>query len=422
MKKSLVALAVLSAFAGVAHAEGTNSVEVYGILDVGVAELTHAGNFNPNFVTSAVPVGVTTTNNSTIGMMNGGESQTRIGFKGNKDLGDGYKAFFQLESAINLGSGTLGTSSLAGGAGSPNMMADTALNGQLFNRNAFVGISSDSWGALSAGRQNSLQLDIIGVVGGGYDPVNAQMFSPINFSGAYGGGGATDNSRVDNSIKYAKKFGNINMNALYGMGGVSGAPSARSNAQFNVGYEADTFGVQAAVQSTRDTTSITATATPNTVNAQFEDLLSYMIALRYQAMEGLALKAGFERESISAPGSYDEDRLMTTIYSYNLAANTAFGPNKRDLNVYWLGANYQFSPATKLSVGYYNVVAASGTGSANGAALTTSDVTDTYWSAMVEYNLSKDTNLYAAAMFDTKTAASVSSYYNTYGAGVRVKF
>ncbi len=53
MKESLFALAALSAVAGTAHAD----VTLYGILDLGVAELTHAGNFSSTFVTGAVPIG-----------------------------------------------------------------------------------------------------------------------------------------------------------------------------------------------------------------------------------------------------------------------------------------------------------------------------------------------------------------------------
>ncbi|MGB8517320.1 MAG: porin, partial [Gallionella sp.] len=233
MKKSLIAVAILGAFAASAQAEtvfntAQSQLDLYGVLDLGVVQMTNAGNISPNFVTGAVPTG--NANNARIGtvrgMMNGGESQSRWGIKGSEDLGDGNKAFFQLESAFDLGSGNLATSGLAGGNTHPTgqaaginngaMIADTALNGQLFNRMALIGVSNTDLGALTFGRQYSLQLDIIGSIGGGYDPVNAQMFSPINFSGSYGGGGVTDNSRVDNAIKYAKKFGNVNLNAMYG--------------------------------------------------------------------------------------------------------------------------------------------------------------------------------------------------------------
>ena len=417
MKKTLLAALTLSAASGLAHADG--EVSVYGILDVGIVGLTHAGNFSPNFVTSAVPIGAQPAKIGTaVGMMTGGQSQTRLGFKGSEDLGDGNKAFFQLESAFNLGSGNLATSGLAGAAGTQNMVADTSLNGQLFNRMALLGLSRDGVGAVSFGRQNSLQLNIIG---SGYDPVNAQMFSPINFSGSYGGGGATDNSRVDNAVKYAGKFGSVNVNALYGFGGVPSNMAARGNAQLNVGYEADSFGIQAAMQNTKDTTSIAANAAPDTVTATFENLTSYMLAGRWQVIDPLTLKAGYEKMQISAPGNPTGDAAMTQIYNYQLTGATMFSGPEKNINVYWLGGNYQFTPAIKASLGFYDAKTP-----AYGA--TTVDLDDKYYSAFVEYNFSKNTNAYAGVMMDKKSstgatyAPPIPDTFTTYGVGLRHMF
>jgi predicted porin len=434
MKKFLIAAIAMTSLAGVAHADvnivgdGSTNVILYGVLDLGLAQMTNAGNFGPN-ITGTVPIGSNVKIGTVRGMMNGGESQTRWGIKGSEDLGEGNKILFQLESAFSLGSGYLSTSGLAGGgaATNRNMVSDTSINGQLFNRMAFIGISNTDLGALAFGRQNSLELDIITNVGGGYDPVNAQIFSPINFSGTYGGGGSTNNARVDNAIKYAQKLGNFNVNALYGMGGVANAPSARSNAQLNVGYEADTFGIQMAIMQANDTTAIAANAAPNTVNVTFENVSSYMLAGRYQVIEPLTLKAGYEREQILAPSNAGADAAMSTIYSYNIGTNSAFGANPRSIDVYWLGANYQVSPAVKASVGIYDAITGAGTGSISGG-IQTLGYSDKYYSAMVEYNLSKLTNLYAAMMLDRKSGAAISatgagiSTFNTYGAGVRVKF
>ena len=454
MKKSLIAVAILGAFAGAAQAEdaGTarpevvnlspisqSELNVYGILDVGVAQMTNAGNFSSQFVTGANPTGNIFNsygNNARIGtsrgMMNGGESQSRWGIKGSEDLGGGNKAFFRLESAFSLGTGSVSTSGLAGGANTPvgginnrAMIADTALNGQLFNRMALVGLSNTDMGAVTFGRQYSLQLDIIGSTNG-YDPVNAQMFSPINFSGSYGGGGVTDNSRVDNAIKYAKKIGNFNVNAMYGMGGMAGTMNARSNAQANVGYESDAFGVQLAMQQANDTTNITANANPNTVNAQYVNLTSYLAALRYQVTEQLALKAGYERMQISAPSNYAADQSIGQIYGYNVGAASAF-TGQKNINVFWLGANYQVSSAVKASVGFYDAKTPTYTGSGSIAGAVGDDK---YYSAMVEYYLSKKTNLYAAFMLDKKSGGLLVSAtgpgsiatFNTYGAGLRVQF
>ena len=79
------------------------------------------------------------------------------------------------------------------------MSADSAISGQMINRGAYVGLSSNTWGTLTAGRQQSFFLDNIAI----FDPMmDSQAFSPIGISGKYGAGGSTDDSRVDNGVKY----------------------------------------------------------------------------------------------------------------------------------------------------------------------------------------------------------------------------
>ena len=112
MKKSLVALAAL-AVVGVASAQ--SSVTMYGVADVAVSKSTgskFAGRANnPNF--------------------NNGNS--RLGVRGNEDLGGGLKAFFNFEQGIDLGNGA---SDAAG----------------TFQRAAIVGVGGN-FGEVYAGRR-----------------------------------------------------------------------------------------------------------------------------------------------------------------------------------------------------------------------------------------------------------------------------
>ena len=87
MKKSLLAVAAIGAFASAAQAQ--SSVTVYGILDVG-----YIGN------NSKTTAGATTTgqNGNTIGQS--AESTSRLGFRGTEDLGGGMSAFFTVETGL----------------------------------------------------------------------------------------------------------------------------------------------------------------------------------------------------------------------------------------------------------------------------------------------------------------------------------
>jgi predicted porin len=81
MKKSLLALALLGAFAGVAQAQ--SAVIVYGNLDAGLIKRTD----------TAVAIGKRANNT--------------LGFKGTEDLGTGLKALFQLEIRYEPDTGTI---------------------------------------------------------------------------------------------------------------------------------------------------------------------------------------------------------------------------------------------------------------------------------------------------------------------------
>jgi len=77
MKKSLLALAAMGAFAGAAQAQ--SSVTVYGTLDASVGRADS---------------GVTATNGVTNAVAGGYQVTDRIGFRGVEDLGSGRTAFF----------------------------------------------------------------------------------------------------------------------------------------------------------------------------------------------------------------------------------------------------------------------------------------------------------------------------------------
>ena len=79
------------------------------------------------------------------------------------------------------------------------------------------GISNAMYGTLTGGRHNSLMTDDIGT----YDPNHGSYaFSLIGFTGTpVAGGGSTEDSRWDNSIKYTYQYGPAHASVLYSNGG-----------------------------------------------------------------------------------------------------------------------------------------------------------------------------------------------------------
>ena len=142
MKKSLLALAVLTAVTGAASAQ--SSVTLYGKVDLGL--VLDSGNANGKSI--RIASGVT-----------GG---SRIGFKGVEDLGGGMKAAFQLETGYCADSA----------AGAPNFCTGS---NNFMGRQAH-GDLTGAFGAISAGRQYSLGFNNLSTI----DPFGTGFAGQVN--------------------------------------------------------------------------------------------------------------------------------------------------------------------------------------------------------------------------------------------------
>ena len=125
MKKSLFAIAAVTAFAGAAQAQ--SSVTVYGILDVGFTGRTETLSTGRNQVKT----------NSTSFNGTGNETTSRLGFRGTEDLGGGTSAFFTAEFQLYPTEGRLSGNT----------------NGGLLNRQTFVGLAQKGIGRAAIGTQ-----------------------------------------------------------------------------------------------------------------------------------------------------------------------------------------------------------------------------------------------------------------------------
>lgn len=160
---SIAALASSGAFA-------QSNVTLYGVVDVGVEYLTHAGG-----------------NHDVVRLSSGNYSGSRWGLRGTEDLGGGLKGIFTLESGFKVDTGGLADSS------------------RLFNRAAFIGLEKNGFGRVTVGHQQTLLYDFSLI----YDPMAiATNYSLLSQDPAFA-------NRVDNAIKYVGTFGGLTAAALY---------------------------------------------------------------------------------------------------------------------------------------------------------------------------------------------------------------
>lgn len=440
MNKKIIGLSIAMLFAANgAYAQSTNgsSVELYGVLDLSVGNVQYSLATDPNFPATVNPASPTkvAVSQSATGVFNGALTPSRWGIRGTEDLGGGLKAIFNVDSYFNPNSGTLssGATSLANNRSSTTgtVSAASSVSGQLFNDIAFVGLSDETMGTLTLGRQWEPMGDILR----DYDAVqDAQLFSPLGFSGKFAGGGLTENKRQDNSIKYANKFSDFNVTAMAKFGGISGKSSAASSYALAAGYEADGFGVKAAFESDTDALAGGNSFVPNEINVTNYNTTAFMIAAKY-VMGDAKVTGGYEMYTLKKPSDALAAMGVTTYYGYQICnvlsttfcksatAGSApdFASADQKTNIIWVGADYNFTPAFNLAAGFYDIAPKK---SDDAKQL---DGNIYAYSLLADYHFSKRTDAYAGVMYSQyKGDQYPSATYNTsnyiVAVGLRTKF
>jgi predicted porin len=413
---------------------------VYAVLDAGYGYLEHSYGGSSVFASTVNPYNLNSSSGSFNGIYTGGVSMSRWGVRGDVDLGSDRKGFFKLESAIDVNSGQISNNGQSifnainsGGARPHSANGASAINGQLFSRAAYLGISDPLFGSLEIGRTTNFSLDQVNE----YDPVqNALLFSPLGFSGGIGGGlGATENTRLDNSIKYENKlsgsnfggadWGEVNFGFQYKFATGSTDQSAGSAYVAMLGYSYGPFSLKGTYSQTFDTVAW-ATQYSNVVspdaNLQIENTQGYMLSGMYKINSDATVKAGYEYSKISAPSNTN----LTNIVSYygiklpNPAVNAS--PDQY-FETFWVGGDYKFTEKFDLGAGYYYI------NTHNKPDVVKNYIVNAY-SVLADYTFNKYFDTYAAIMItkysgeglDKKKPIDAYSSNAMCGTGIRLKF
>jgi len=189
MKKSLLALAVIGAFAGVAQAQ--SSVTVYGTLDASMGR---------------VDTGATTTNGITTKLVGGALTSDRLGFRGTEDLGGGKTAHFQIETGLAPFSNNSGE--IGAGSGTANTQ-DTPGSLITTRRPTFIGLADKALGRIDAGSMYSL-----GFLFTGYGDVSGNNTLGTNLSQATVVSSVADTTDTATTIGGTTSAFKLNSNAV----------------------------------------------------------------------------------------------------------------------------------------------------------------------------------------------------------------
>jgi hypothetical protein len=200
-------------------------VTVYGTVDVGYAYQSKGVPLSATFPGGLEYQAFTTTRNfagSQTTVAESGLEQSKIGIRVAEPIAGDVQLLATAETGFNPLSGQLtdACASLASNSGKTQghqtANADSSRCGQAFNSVLNGGASSPTFGTLTIGRHNSLQLAALL----GYDPqALSYAFSFLGYSGFNGGAGSTQAARWDNSIRYGYSNGPVHVAVMYSNGG-----------------------------------------------------------------------------------------------------------------------------------------------------------------------------------------------------------
>jgi predicted porin len=200
-------------------------VTVYGTIDIGYAYQSNGVPLSSKYLGGLEYQSFTTTRNfsgSQSTVAESGLEQSKVGVRVELPIVADFKVIGRAETGFNPLSGQLvdACGSIADNAGvaqgRQTANADSSRCGQPFNSVTYAGVSSKTFGTLTIGRQQSLQLDALVL----YDPQTlSYAFSFLGYSGFNAGSGSTEAARWDNSAKYLLQYGPVHAAAMYSNGG-----------------------------------------------------------------------------------------------------------------------------------------------------------------------------------------------------------
>jgi predicted porin len=394
MKKSLFALAAVTAFAGAAQAQ--SSVTVYGIMDVG-----YIGGNNRGFSSAGAPQ--KQTYNS---FGSSAESTSRLGFRGTEDLGGGMRAFFNVEVALQ-----------------PN--STTALSS---NRVAFAGLSQKGIGQISFGTNYTPIHTAVGATSAGQQN---NMVGDVIYPIAPGNNGNTvgDNAAISNASSSTGIANTAGNTAAYT---VRTQNMMRVQSENVAGFVGTAFYTMANQDSTQ--TSATAGGTNDRngwglgVNYTWKKLLVTANYQSFLANQTTSTTLGLWTSQATASNVKDNQQYYAATYDFGILKAYAQYINRKatsELNA----SQYLQRSAQQIGVRGFvtkSIEAWASGGTGRFDSINAETVNFTGYQLGSNYWLSKRTNLYAifgsTQQSSSSLAAQPSAGANNYALGVRHTF
>lgn len=327
MKKSLIALAALTAFAGAASAQ--SSVTLFGIVDAAYAHVSNSG--GP----------------SATGLTNSGLNSSRLGFRGIEDMGGGLRAIFWIEGALSNDDGNAA--------------------GQTWQRRSTVALAGN-FGEIRLGRDytpsfwNLTVYDPFGTVGVG----QYQGIGMIGAAGATAGVAATTAGvnavRANNTIGYflPGNLGGFNGQFQVAFGEQLSSAANKSQADyfgFRLGYGAGPLSVHYGYGNSKGASGAS-NIKYNNLGASFDMGVAKLMGQWSQEKAGTGAKVRGMLIGATVPMGQGELRASYADFDVKGTAGSgasAINANPNDWSKMAIGYGYNLSKRTQMYATYARV-------------------------------------------------------------------
>ncbi len=329
MHKKKLLTVVASLAATNAFAQQSN-VMVYGVLDTMVRYTTNQLEGDSKTVGNQLQMG------------DGGALQgSRLGFMGEEIINDSTSAVFKLEMGYLSNTG------------------QSDQQGQIFGRQAYVGLRDKNWGEIDAGRQYGVAFNTLG----NYDPLGMGNMPENEWQLFLMG------VRFDNSLKYTNTWGPVRTEVQYSMGGQAGDNQVGSTYGLGLTYTAGSFSIGAFDQHSTD---------------QNSNKLNVAGIGAYYGIDATTLYLNYF--NAKRDPNFQKGNTGEALANTSLMGNPGNALSRSD-DVITAGIQYKAGPSFVYTVGYMVDSVKNESSAGNDGKISTSY-------AMVNYNLSKRTDIY----------------------------
>lgn len=331
-----------------------NSVTLYGAIDEGLVYTNNASG------------------HAAWQMADGYVLGSRWGLKGSEDLGGGTSAIFTIESGFDVNNGALNQ------------------GGRMFGRQAYVGLSSPSYGTLTFGRQYDSVVDYLALTTANGNWGGYLFAHPVDNDN-------TDNSfRVNNAVKYASaKLGGLTFGGLYGFSNDAGGFGNNRTLSAGAQYSFSSVTIAAAyLENDHPGATSTGSLASNDANFTAEKQRVYGVGVLY-TLSPVTFGLSYTHTALDRPTGTEYLGSFTTT------------PNSLNFNNYEVNVKYQITPAFFVGAMYtystanFNAAGSSDTIHWNQAGLA------------ADYSLSKATGVYAQAVYQKVSGANTGTALDT---------